>query len=298
MNLRDLEYFYQLSQLQSFTAVAKCFNVSQPTISYAVKRLEALFHCELVFKDPAKRVVSLTPQGNILANHSKEILEEIERLNKALKQSWVTKAQIGFPPIIASYVLSQMLVKQMSVSFLSELQTIHGGSNELLSKLLDVDMELSLLGSLKPLSHPKLETVTLWQKDFFLVLSEHHPLAGSKTLSFADVLSEKFILLDERHIHLNAFNFLNSQHHQLAQILVQLDDVYMVGQMIKENLGIGLLTEISFPQKLEGVVKIPLQERDIQFYISYAYLKTRHLSTSSKKLLTILEEIEEPTKRA
>ena len=40
LNLRDLEYFYQLSKLRSFTNVAKHFRVSQPAISYAIKRLE------------------------------------------------------------------------------------------------------------------------------------------------------------------------------------------------------------------------------------------------------------------
>lgn len=40
MNLRDLEYFYQLAKLKSYTAAAQYFQVSQPTITYAIKRLE------------------------------------------------------------------------------------------------------------------------------------------------------------------------------------------------------------------------------------------------------------------
>lgn len=40
MNLKDLYYFYDLSNLQSFTDVARKHEVSQPSISYAIKRLE------------------------------------------------------------------------------------------------------------------------------------------------------------------------------------------------------------------------------------------------------------------
>lgn len=40
MNLRDLEYFYQLGKLKSYTGAAQYFKVSQPTISYAIKRLK------------------------------------------------------------------------------------------------------------------------------------------------------------------------------------------------------------------------------------------------------------------
>lgn len=37
MNIRDLEYFYQLSKLKSYTDVAHYFQVSQPTVTYAIK---------------------------------------------------------------------------------------------------------------------------------------------------------------------------------------------------------------------------------------------------------------------
>ncbi|MDO4205123.1 MAG: LysR family transcriptional regulator, partial [Streptococcus gallolyticus] len=47
MNLRDLEYFYQLAKLKSYTAAAQYFQVSQPTITYAIKRLEKELGCDL-----------------------------------------------------------------------------------------------------------------------------------------------------------------------------------------------------------------------------------------------------------
>ena len=50
MNLRDFEYFSFLGDVLSFTLVAKKFNVSQPSISYAVKRLEEYYGCNLIEK--------------------------------------------------------------------------------------------------------------------------------------------------------------------------------------------------------------------------------------------------------
>ncbi len=47
MNLRDLEYFYQLAKSKSYTGTAQHFKVSQPTISYAIKRLEKELDCGL-----------------------------------------------------------------------------------------------------------------------------------------------------------------------------------------------------------------------------------------------------------
>ena len=68
MNTRDLEYFHKLAELTSFTMVAEFFGVSQPTITYAVKRLEEAYHCDLVIKDRSHRSVTLTAEGEILDN--------------------------------------------------------------------------------------------------------------------------------------------------------------------------------------------------------------------------------------
>jgi len=51
MNFKDLEYFQRLVREKSFTKVANAFHVSQPTITYAVKRLEEELGTELVYRD-------------------------------------------------------------------------------------------------------------------------------------------------------------------------------------------------------------------------------------------------------
>lgn len=40
MNTRDIEYYVQIVKQKNFTKVAKYFQVSQPTITYALKRLK------------------------------------------------------------------------------------------------------------------------------------------------------------------------------------------------------------------------------------------------------------------
>lgn len=40
MNFRDLNYFVALAKLKNYTAAAQQFHVSQPTITYAIKRLK------------------------------------------------------------------------------------------------------------------------------------------------------------------------------------------------------------------------------------------------------------------
>ncbi|MCT0504180.1 LysR family transcriptional regulator [Lactococcus cremoris] len=292
LNLRDLEYFYQLSKLRSFTNVAKYFRVSQPTISYAIKRLESYYDCDLFYKDSSHQVVDLTPEGDLLAMRTNEILSELNHTKKAIHRSSMKDFKVGFPPIISSYLLSKILKEEESLNFLNALHMIYDGSNELLSQLLNGEIDSSLLGSLEKIKHPELEIEELFQKEFFIIMSDHHPLASKKELAFKDLLNEDFILLGEHNIHFTAFNLLNEKYNHSANAVLKLDDAHTIKELVRKNLGISLMADIGLSEDFKHLVKIPLIEADKQyFHINYAYQKIAILSESEKNFLEILKTL-------
>ena len=100
MNLKDFYYFLDLSQQQSFTGVAQKHGISQPSVSYAIKRLEKEFHCPLIAHDPSHRTFKLTPQGEILLRHIQKVLPEIQGAKKEILRSLSQFNTVGFPPIL------------------------------------------------------------------------------------------------------------------------------------------------------------------------------------------------------
>lgn len=294
MNLKDFQYFQELAKLNSFTAVAQSFKVSQPTITYAVKRLEEYFACDLFVKDPSHRSVILTQQGQILAQHIETILEEVSRLQKEIERANQAEIKIGFPPIIRARILSQLIGRGADLSFLSAFSMVGDGSLDLLQELVVGDLDFSLLGSLRTLDHPKLVTKELYQRSFYIMVSEKHPLAKKKSLSFQEVLNESFILLDEGHTHLEAFNQLNEKYHNQAKVLLKLSEVSMIGQLVRENLGITFLTDFVLFSDIEDLVKIPLVPEDnFTFHVSYAYPKAAVLADATQRLIELLEAVKE-----
>lgn len=274
--------------------MAQSFKVSQPTITYAVKRLEDYFNCDLFIKDPSHRSVILTQQGQILAQHIETILEEVSRLQKEIERANQAEIKIGFPPIIRARILSQLIGRGADLSFLSAFSMVGDGSLDLLQELVVGDLDFSLLGSLRTLDHPKLVTKELYQRSFYIMVSEKHPLAKKKSLSFQEVLSESFILLDEGHTHLEAFNQLNEKYHNQAKVLLKLSEVSMIGQLVRENLGLTFLTDFVLFSDIEGLVKIPLVPEDnFTFHVSYAYPKQALLADATKQLIELLEAVKE-----
>lgn len=292
MNIRDLEYFNALAKMLSFTQVAHKFAVSQPTVSYAVKRLEEHYGCDLIAREASHRSISLTTEGEILKAHAQYILDEFVTLDRAIDHAKNNRTHIGLPPIIRSKVFSKLLDEKEIIRFISNFHLVSGGSNELLSKLLSGKIDFSLLGSVNPLVHPNLQVKLLHQQEFFIFVSKENPLAERKEISFEEAAEYPFILLEKGYTHMRAFQNLSEKSKKKPEVPFYFSDVQTIGQLVSSNIGITLMTEFPVFQEMEGLVKIPLVPEDKEiFYIQYAYLKSAMLNQEVQKLIRILDEL-------
>ena len=292
MNLKDLQYFYDLCQLQSYTEVAKQHKVSQPSISYAIKRLEESFNCKLIHHDPSHRSFKLTPQGQILLKHTELILPEVISTRKEINRSLAQYSTVGFPPIIIQYLFAALNEKD-KFNFLKKVRPIRGGSVELLNLLLKGDLNASLLGLIEPLNYPSIETHDLFHKELYVVLSKNHPLATAPSLTFEDLVDQSFILLDEHFVHLKAFETLNQKYQNKAEIFFKTDDIAILKELLKKGIGLSLLADIALSDEDDDLIKIPLIPKDkITFTVYYAYLKSATPSSEVEALFNLLKSYE------
>ena len=68
----------------------------------------------------------------------------------------------------------------------------------------------------------------------------------------------------------------------------------MIGQLVRENLGITFLTDFVLFSDIEDLVKIPLVPEDnFTFHVSYAYPKQALLADATKQLIELLEAVKE-----
>ena len=278
MNLKDLYYFYDLSNLQAFTAVARKNGVSQPSISYAIKRLEKEFHCQLLVHDPSHRTFKLTPQGDILLRHVKKALPEIQGAQKEILRSISPYDTIGFPPLIIDYLVRKEPAFIENVSALRNIHPIQEGSIELLDLLSKGELDASFIGSLEPIIDKRFSVKTLMTSDLYYILPSGHSLADKEAIAFSDVLNENFIILDEHFVHLNAFQHLNNQYHHAATPFFQTDDINLLKQLLRKKIGISLLSEIAITKEDKDLISIPMvKEERMSLYVSLVTLKETNL---------------------
>ena len=292
MNLRDFEYFDALGKVLSFTQVATQFNVSQPTISYAIKRLEQYYGCDLVQKDPSHRFVIFTREGEILKSHITNILDEFMITERAIEHAEQKKIHIGFPPLIRARIFSKLLSEADTANLISHFNLVSARSKDLLNHLLSGQLDFSLMGSMAPILHPNLTLKLLYKREFYIFVSKDNPLSEKSEVSFADTLAYPFILLERGLAHTTAFETLNNKYNKKANVLLHFADVHTIGQLVKSNVGITLMTDFLPFEDMEGLVKIPLVAEDkVLFYVQYAYLKNAILDDKLQRLISMLDRL-------
>lgn len=76
MDLIYFEYFHKAAELQHITRAAQALNITQPTLSTAIRKLEAELGMRLF--EPDGRNIRLTQAGQALQKHTGRILREVQ----------------------------------------------------------------------------------------------------------------------------------------------------------------------------------------------------------------------------
>ncbi|EOS7904325.1 LysR family transcriptional regulator [Enterococcus hirae] len=270
MNTRDIEYYVQIVKQKNFTKVAKYFQVSQPTITYALKCLEKELDAVLITRDRSHHELVITPAGKQLFIHAQSILQEIKMAKAEITQLQKKKLRFGMPPIIGNEYFPKLSSYFIKSQLMDQIEITDGGSRDLYGMIHQGRIDLAILGSTQPIIDQKLEIELLLDKRFMIVVAPTHPFADRQTISFSDLIAEQFVLLNEHYVHPAAFKKLAKQAHIEPKVVYQSNDLAILKSMIRENIGIGFLTEIAIHPE-DHLVSIPLSDQlQPHFLISLA----------------------------
>ncbi|MFV0561184.1 MAG: LysR family transcriptional regulator [Enterococcus sp.] len=284
MNLKDLEYFHQLIEVNSFTKVAETFHVSQPTVTYALKRLEEELGTQLLIRDQSHRSLYVTPAGKVLDRHAKLIMNELAMAKIEINRLSNKKIELGLPSVIGNYYFPKLSVFLYQQNLLQKVSILNGGSEDIYQLLKNGQLDIALVGSTNPLISEHFTVDVLAETSFMIVTSPNHPLAKRKSLRFADLQEESFVLFNEHYIHPRVFKNLARQAHVDPAIVYQTNDLNILKGMIREEVGIGFLTEIAIDEK-DNLVKIPLvDEHQPHFFISLV-VPNKEITSDTEKVI-------------
>lgn len=194
MEFRQLEYFCTISHLKNFTRTAETLHVSQPSVTKAIKALEA--ELGLVLIDRSQKKVNLTPEGQAFLLHAQKIMSAASAAKKDMARyrgDSRGKIQFGLPPMVEAYLFPDLFTKfQSSFPDISLDVQEYSDSDEVRNRLALGDLDFGIvLGEVRT---PAENEMLLMQDSMSVCLPPSHPLASQEKIGFGDIAAEKFIM--------------------------------------------------------------------------------------------------------
>lgn len=284
MNLKDYQYFKKLSELKSFSETANFFKVSQPTITYSLKRLEEQFSITLVERKSYANSLTLTPAGEQMLLHINRILLENDLISEDMQRIKRNKIVMGWPPIITNYLIPKVFDKLKRDELLNTIEPVSDGSHELLSKLKSGKLDMSLLGTTVLPQENHLDYQIIKKHEFKFIASEKRNVANLTTIE--KVFDEDFISLDESSVHRLVLQRLKERYNVSPYTTFQTADYNLMLKLVQADKGISFVTETAL-EGVPGIKEIKLDDVQLPpFYILFVY---RHNMVGSKKLDELIE---------
>lgn len=290
MNIKELYYYHDLVRTKNFSQVAADFNISQPTVTMAIKRLEESFGTTFFMRDRSHHQLTVTNTGLQFDQHVQRIIEELEIAKKELTRAKQERISFGLPPIIGSWYFPRFTPALLQAGLLNQLEVVDHGSASLLQLLAKGELDLALLGSLQPFQQPSLRACVIDKAPIRIIVAKDHPLAAFEDgVSFAQAAQYPFITLDDEYVHAQAFRQAARLARVRPKIVFKTSDVQILKALVANNSGISFLTDLALDGN-DGLAALPLTDgSQPEFIISLAARASRLLTPNAQRLWSILE---------
>lgn len=244
MTLRELEYLVALAKYRHFGRAAEACQVSQPTLSAQIKKLEDELGVALVERD--SRGVILTSNGLETAARARRILIEIQQLKESVEQNQNPEAgtlRLGIFPTLGPYLLPHVVGPARKRFPALELLLVEEKSPSLITRLRDGEIDAAILAL--PVNDSQLRTEFLFEERFLLAVPNSHPFARRATIGIAELVNHDLMLLEDGHCLRDQALEVCSFSGASERSSFRATSLETLRQMVSAEVGITLLPELA-----------------------------------------------------
>lgn len=242
--LRQLQFLCALADEKSFSRAADVCNVTQPTLSSAIKEVEAILGVQLVEREA--RGASLTRAGEAAVERARAILSSAADLVAAAHQAGEPLTghfHLGAIPTLAPYLLPRTLASLRASHPELKLYLREDQTDRLLEGLRNRTLDAALIALPWPASG--IETEVLGDDEFLFVGPKDHKLSTANSLQPDDLNGEDVLLLEDGHCLRDHAVSVCSLSPSSASSDVGATSLAPLVQMVAGGLGVSLLPRIA-----------------------------------------------------
>ena len=291
MTLQQLEYILAVARYGHFGRAAEACNVTQPTLSAMIGKLEEEIGAKLF--DRNRQPICPTPVGERVVYQAREVLEQADSIKDIVleeKQSLGGIFRVGILPTIAPYLLPRFFPQMMKKYPTLDIRVREMKTYQIKEALLQGDIDAGILATIEGLE--EYEQTTLFYEKYVGYVSREDALFKKEVIRTADVASSRELwLLDEGHCFRDQMvRFCQMKSSQTSQLAYNLGSMETFMRMVESGMGITFIPELaemqlSDPQKeLVRPFAIPIPTRELILITNKNFIRQTLLDTVVKEI--------------
>jgi LysR family hydrogen peroxide-inducible transcriptional activator len=263
MNLQDLRYLVSVAEHRHFGRAAQACNVSQPTLSSQIRKLEEELGVKLL--ERTNKRVHLTPVGSQILNHAQRALMEtrqMEVIARSARDPLVGPLKLGVIPTLAPYLMP-LILKPLQQAFPGlTIELWEDQTQALIDSLRNHRLDAALLATES--NSPEITEIAVFEEPLLAALPMKHRLAAARSVN-EDALKDELLVLAEGHCLANqALSACGTKHGPRSGIQgsMQAATLETLVNLVAAGYGATLIPSLAAESlRQRGIVLRPLTGR-------------------------------------
>ena len=259
--LGQLEAFLEVARAGSIGGAAERLYVTQPALTSRIQALERALGSRLFVRGRAGS--RLTETGHAFLPYAERALGALQAGRDTVAEMTTGSAgrlAIGAAPAVSTYVLPAVLHRFHDSRPGVQLSVRAGHSEEVLQMVLREEVELGLM---RPIGHPEITSVPIYEDRLVLVVHRGHPFASAGSVRMAQLGTEHLILFDRTSSYHELTSALVRQAGIRPRGTVEVDNIDAAKRMVEQRIGIALLPATSVQTEIGTGRLVPVEVTDL-----------------------------------
>lgn len=236
-DLRALRVFVTVAEHAGFSAAARELHVAQSAVSQTIANLERQLELRLFHRH--ERRIALTPEGEALYAHARELLERAEATHLAMRElHGLVKGEvrIGIPSMLGSYYFPPLLMGFKARHPGIRLTVVEAGARRLQSMIAAGELDLGVV--IDDEQSRQMERRRLVREEMVVCVPRDHPFAQRRSVSAAEFFQEPLVLFQDGYFHREFVDALSRQTGLVANIAFQSNLIPLTKAIVRQGFGI------------------------------------------------------------
>ncbi|WP_336789188.1 LysR family transcriptional regulator [Paenibacillus sp. MMO-177] len=280
MEFLQLKYFQAVARHEHITKAAKELNVSQPSLSNSINRLEKRLGLPLFERQG--RHVKLNAFGKTYLKRVERAFLELEEGEREITDMAGLEHGTVSISVTLPYVLPMMLKEFLTQHpHVRIIQHQLGSVSDMLSELENADIDFCI--STTQMNGPDIEWLTLAEEELCLTVPKGHRFASRESISLIEAADEPFISLSSRSNFREITDGFCRKAGFEPRIAFELEEVSSIQTLVEMGLGITFTLPLSLGNRASspGTVQLKISDPVCRRTFGIAWNRMHYLSQAA-----------------